>query len=443
VKRARRVALGSSLGMLSHFKQMALARNAMWLFMGQGGNLLLQAATFILLARLLGVSEYGMFAGAFALVNLFTPYSALGSAMLFMRYVSADTRSARIYWGNALFTIGVGSGAITIGLMIIGPYVTHLPQSTRLFFVLTLANCLFSQVTLTAARVFQTFEKMRYSALVNSLSNLARFVALLCMLTGARHATALQWSYGVLASSLSAAIGAVILVHREIGAPTLDIGILHRRAKEGLGFSFAGTTQAAYNDLDKTLLSHFGLNSQNGFYSLAYRAIDVASTPVAAMDASVLPRYFTLSSKGIRPVAHLAWRSVAVSVALGLGIAGLTLLAAPVIPLFAGRAFSGVLTALRWLCWIPLLRGIHCLTGGALTGSGRQHFRTASQIFVAVLNLILNVTLIPKFGWIAAAFASLVSDGTLAVCNTFILLWVSGTWIGTRSHVARAMGVTS
>jgi O-antigen/teichoic acid export membrane protein len=63
---------------LQKARQHQVSRNATWMLLGQGANVLLQAGYFVLLARLLGVREYGVFAGAFAVVNLITPYSTLG-----------------------------------------------------------------------------------------------------------------------------------------------------------------------------------------------------------------------------------------------------------------------------------------------------------------------------------------------------------------------------
>ena len=108
---------------------------------------------------------------------------------------------------------------------------------------------------------------------------------------------------------------------------------------------------------------------------------------------------------------------------LGAGTAAGILLLAPLIPHLVGRDFSGVLVALRWLCCIPLLRGIHRATGSALTGSGRQNLRTTAQVIVAAVNLLLNLWWIPVYGWIGAAWSSLASDGLLAVLNVLMLLW--------------------
>ena len=399
-----------------------ISRNATWVFLGQGANFMLQAGYFVLLARLLGVKEYGVFAGAFAVVNLVTPYSALGAGMLFMRYVTADRTKAAIYWGNSLVTTTAASALIAGALFFVGPALTK-THNHLIFVVLVVANCLFSQIANLGSLVFQTFEKMRWTATLSLISSLARFLILIAMRFTWHHATALQWSVGVLIASGCAAGLSVAWVRAEIGPAAFERDLILRRVREGLGFSFAGTTQAAYNDVDKVMLSHYGLNRENGFYTLAYRVIDVATTPIVALDSAILPRFFRLGEVAMPKVVRLALKSAGASLLLGAGIAVSVLLLAPLIPHLVGRDFSGVLIALRWLCWIPLLRGIHRAMGSALTGSGRQHLRTTAQLIVAAANLLLNLWLIPVYGWIGAAWSSVASDGFLAVLNSLMLFW--------------------
>ncbi len=416
--------MGDLLQKLQPLRHHRVSRNASWVFLGQATNCVLQAAYFVLLARLLGVKQYGIFAGAFAVVNLLTPYSALGAGMLFMRYVIADRTQAATYWGNSLMITTGASIVIAAVLFFAGPALTK-TEGRLIFVLLVLANCLFSQVANLGSLVFQTFEKMRWTAMLSSVISLARLLVLLVMRATLHQATALQWSMGVLVASACAAALSMALVRAEVGPATFAAPLVLRRIREGLGFSFAGTTQAAYNDIDKVMLSHYGLNRENGFYTLAYRVIDVATTPIAALDAAVLPRLFRQGDGGTRRIIRLALRSAGVSMVLGAAAALAISLLAPVIPRLVGRDFSGVLSALRWLCWIPMLRGVHRATGSALTGSGRQNLRTVAQVTVAVVNLLLNLWWIPIYGWIGAAWSSLASDGFLAVLNTSLLFWDS------------------
>jgi O-antigen/teichoic acid export membrane protein len=405
-------------------RQHWLARSFSWLFIGQGLSIVLQAASFILLARLLGVKEYGVFAGAFALVSIVTPYSALGSNLLFMRYVSVDRSQAGTYWGNGILITGAATLLLAVGLSIWGPAITNL-HSRIIFIVLVVANCFFFQVAAIASAVFQTFEKMRATATLSLLTNLARLLILIAMKAFMSHATALQWSYAVLLASGGAAVASFIWVGREIGAPGFNAKLAFRRLGEGVGFSVAGATQSIYNDVDKTMLSHYGLTRENGFYTLAYRVISVATTPITAIDASVMPRYFQMGRAKMNEIVRLAWKSAGLAVGVGVLIVAAVYVGAPLVPHLVGKDFSGVVAALHWLCWVPLLRSIHQMSGSALTGSGFQNRRTFTQFAVAGVNFLLNLWWIPTYGWIGAAWSSVASDGLLAILNTILLIW---TW---------------
>jgi O-antigen/teichoic acid export membrane protein len=59
--------------------------------------------------------------------------------------------------------------------------------------------------------------------------------------------------------------------------------------------------------------------------------------------------------------------------------------------------------------------------GDALAGAGFQRYRLASQFVAAIGNFGLNLYLIPRYSWQGAAWASLLTDGSLALMNWFLL----------------------
>jgi O-antigen/teichoic acid export membrane protein len=77
--------------------------------------------------------------------------------------------------------------------------------------------------------------------------------------------------------------------------------------------------------------------------------------------------------------------------------------------------------ALRWLCFLPVLRALHYAWGSAITASASQWNRTATQFGAAALNLSLNFLLIPRWSWRGAAAASLLTDAALAAASLFVL----------------------
>jgi O-antigen/teichoic acid export membrane protein len=77
-----------------------LAKNAIWMFLGQGVAFAVQGCYFILLARLLGADQYGILVGATAAVSLLSQYSTLGSGLVLVRRVSRHHADFQQYWAT-------------------------------------------------------------------------------------------------------------------------------------------------------------------------------------------------------------------------------------------------------------------------------------------------------------------------------------------------------
>jgi O-antigen/teichoic acid export membrane protein len=407
---------------LRKIRSSTLARNAGWMVFGQGSGFLLQSAYFILIARLLGPSEYGVYAGAFALTSILGQYSSIGSGTIFLRYVTADPEKFSLYWGNILMVTMIASVAVIAGLSIFAGRLLS-PGTQSITLLAAVANCFCNQLTTSAAKVFQTYEQLQVTAVLNVATNLARTLAAAAMLLGIHHASAYQWSVATVIVSLLAASAAIVTVTVKFGWPAFSLDLARRHFAEGFGFAFATSTSTAYNDVDKTMLSHYGMNAANGIYSMAYRIIDVATIPGLAIREAALPRFFQSGQSGIRASAALAMRLLKRAAPLGLIAAAAVFVSAPLVPHLVGNGFRETVLALRWLCLIPVLRAFHHMTGSALTGSGLQRYRTLSQIAAVGLNVGLNVWLIPRHGWLGAAWSSLATDGMLAVMNCGTLAW--------------------
>ena len=393
-----------------------MARNASWLFVGQGLGLVLQAAYFIVLARMLGPLQYGIYAGAFAFASLVAQYSALGTGTVFLRYVSSDHSTFAVYWGNILVVTTVVGGALVVALDLLGPRLLN-PASAALVLLAAIGNCICAQLTTESGRVLQSFEKMRVTALVNLLTNLVRTLAAAAMFIILHHCTAWQWALASTLVSALAAASIVVTITVRFGLPRFSFVLFRERCAEGFGFAIALSTTSLYNDLDKTMLSHYGMNHDNGIYTTAYRIIDIATIPIFSMRDAAMPRFFKLGREGILASAGLAYRLLRRTLFLGALASLVTFLAAPLVTLVVGREFTEGVAALRWLCLIPLFRSVHQMTGCALTGAGMQRSRTIAQLLAATLNFGLNLWLIPAWGWHGAAWSSMCTDAALAAMN--------------------------
>jgi O-antigen/teichoic acid export membrane protein len=398
------------------FSKGSLVHNFGWMLVGQCSGYGLKVVYFIAIARLLGVLQYGVVVGAFALVNIVAQYGRLGTSTLLLRYVSADHTRFAAYWGNVLGVSLTMGGLLIVALRVVAPHLLD-PASAALVLLLAVGSCICEQITIGATQAFQAFEDMRITALFNQMTSLLRAVAAVGMLLVLHRATAWQWAMASMVASAIATILAVSTVTIRLGWPRFMPYLALKRAGEGLEYSFASSTVNAYDDLDKAMLSHYGMSAANGIYGLAYRIIDMATVPIASIQLAAEPRLYKLASLRISDSMILGRRLLKHGLLVSSATALCMFALAPAIPLLAGTGFSEAISALRWLCLIPIFRSVHKLTGSVLTCTGRQRYRTITQVTAVLLNFGLNLWLIPAYGWRGAAWASLATDGALAMLN--------------------------
>ncbi len=409
---------------LMRARESALVRNAGWLFAGQGLSFVAQALYFIVLARLLGTRQYGLLAGAVALVAVVSQYSSLGSGLLFLRYVSPDHSRFREYWGNVLMSVCLLGVLLAVGLRFAGRWLVG-EASVPLLLPIAISDCLFQQLSACAGQVFQTFEKMKYSAALTLLSNIARCLLAVGMLLVLGKVSAWQWVLGSLAVSFLTACIALGIVTRFFGLPSFSPSLLVKRSAEGFVFAISGSTTAVYNDIDKVVLSHYGMDRANGIYSMAYRVVNIGTMPIMSIVAAAFPSFFRAGVKGISATVPMARSLLKRTAVLGILISVGMFVCAPLIPHLVGKSYVESISALRWLCLIPFFRCFHLSAGDAIAGAGHQKFRLVSQSIAAGGNLLLNIYLVPRYSWHGAAWASLATDGALGVMNWIALILLS------------------
>jgi O-antigen/teichoic acid export membrane protein len=267
---------------------------------------------------------------------------------------------------------------------------------------------------------------MRYAATLGLAANCARMLLALVLFLTLRRASALQWAVASLVISIVTVCVAIMFVTRRFGLPQFRPRLFLQRAWEGFVFAVSGSTTSIYNDVDKAMLAHFGMSAANGIYTMAYRVVDIATMPIRSIHGAAFPRFFRHGAgpEGVLKTEPYARKLLKRTSLLGIGVALVMFVTAPLIPVLVGRGFTPSIAALRWLCLIPLFRSLHLSAGDALAGAGKQPLRLVFQFLAAGANIAMNIYLIPRYSWLGAAWASLATDGLLGVSLWSALLWI-------------------
>lgn len=400
---------------IDKYRHSALACNTGWMMFGQGLRLLVQAVYFVLIARTLGAEQYGAFIAAASVAAIVAPLVGVGSANLIVKNVARDRSLLCDYWGNGLF-MTVSSALVAI-VPVIAAGRMLLPASIALqvIVLVAIADLLFSRFVDLASLTFQAVERLARMAQLNILISLCRLAGITAIALLAQHPDAGMWSIAYFAASAVAAAIAVATVTRELGRPRLALWRIPGELREGLSFAFGLSAQTIYNDIDKCMLARLATLEAAGIYAAAYRLIDVAFVPVRSLLYATYASFFRAGSDGIAgTLAHLKRLLPRAAIYSVLAAAAL-MVGAPIVPYMLGPDYVHTAEALRWLALLPLLKTLHYFVSDALTGAGYQGLRTLVQVGVAIINLLLNVRLIPAYGWRGAAWSSLATDGLLLV----------------------------
>ena len=409
---------------------------------GQVTSVFVQLLYFIVLARLMGASEYGKLAGAIALIAVASQYSSLGSGLVFLRHVSPDLSRFAPYWGFVLMSTLSGGVIVVAGVVGAAHWLLPTMSPVAILF-LALGDSLFAQITSGASRVFQTFERMQFTALSSLLTNFLRLLAAGALLFTVHHANVAIWAAASSAVSLISALVAVAAVSRMFGSPRVSFPLLKRHVREGLLFSSTISTSSVYNDIDKVVLVHYGMNAANGIYTAAYKAIDTVFMLVRSIHAAAFPRFCREGAKGLLYSRAFAQTILSKTFWLSLAMGATLFVAAPILPVVIGKGFAPSVEVLRWLCLIPVFRACHLSAGDALGGAGYQRYRFSYELAAAVGNLSLNLWLIPRYSWKGAAITSLLTDGGLAVVSwvTLTILVSASTRAASELHATQTESI--
>jgi O-antigen/teichoic acid export membrane protein len=394
-------------------------RNVLWSLGGLGLRTVVQVVYFVLLARVLGPQEYGALSSALAIVYIFVPYATWGAGDILVKNVSRNRKLFGEFWGSALLSILIfGSIFLVLALfcysLLLADKVSILPV-----ILLCLSELFFLRIIDTTIQAYQAFERMSRTALVQFVFGLIRLLFTLLFVGLVENHSVTTWSILYLASTVTAAMFCLWIVKTELGKARFVFSHIRNNLREGFFFCLSPSSQSVYNDFDKSILPKFVSLEVTGNYSAAYKIIDALCVPLKALLQTFYARFFIKGADGVAAGRKLALRLLPVFVLYSAFAISFLLFFARYIPLLFGDLYHDAVSIILLLSPVILFRAIHSLGADALTGVGLQAKRSLLQVGVAILNAILCLILIPAKGWVGATWASLLSDGILA-----LLIWM-------------------
>ena len=411
--------------------------------------------TVVLTRYLLDQTEYGLLGTAIAVLGVAQMFGDLGIGKSAARYVTEYRendpgqvphvlRAAVVF---RLVAVTVVGGAF---LLFADPIAGLIGQPAVAPLLRLGAGYVAVHSLFTFSMVlFQGYNRVDYSAVVRAVGTVGRLalaVAGVLVLGGAVGAlTGYIIGYGV-----GAAVGLGLLyVKCYRGTERAD------RAEDGLSrrvlrYSVPLIATRGANVLDKrvdTILVGYFMNPVAvSYYYLAKQVVGFIQTPAASLGFTISPSYGEEKAGGDTEQAARTYETT-LRYTLLLYVpaaAGMVLTAEPALRLIFGEQWVPAAPVLQVFGAFVVLQAVAYITSDALDFLGRATERAYAKGVTSVANFLLNLVLIPTFGVVGAAAATVVTFGGYVAVNLWVIHGELDLSIGRLArHLAAVVGVTA
>lgn len=391
----------------SHFFR-RYSSSTLWMVAEQGLRSLSALIVAIHLARYLGPEQFGLLSYALAVVAIFMSVTRLGMDSILVREVSMHPQEAAARVSTA-FTVVFGAGVI--GTLLLGATMYWFesdPQARQ--YVMIIGVGILLQSSYVVDWYFQGKVKARRSSIVKMATVLVGLaVKLLLIWFGAGlEAFVLAYAFDfVLVASL------FMLAYRFEGAgrlPSFDKSLARSLLNSAWPMVLSAMSIMLYTRVDQIMIRQLAGIGELGLYSAAIRLYEGWVVVPTVISISLIPAMAAMKGmpretyeRGLRLIfALLFWSSAAVGLAA-------VIWADKLIAVVFGNAYarsSGVLAVA--MCTAPFA-ALGSISARYLTVEGLERKIALRTLLALLINVALNMALIPRYGIEGAAYATLAS----------------------------------
>jgi O-antigen/teichoic acid export membrane protein len=393
----------------------SLLRNVGVNLLGFAGGKLAAALTGILLLRALRPEAAGVYGAALGFAALFQSLADLGLGSCLTREVGRQPRQAQAWFSRGFYAqvaqTALAGAALALFLWLGGARGVE-PALVALAFGIPALASLGTPV----AAALQGLERFGLQSLASTGASLLNASALgLLLLLGRAEP---RWA--LLASVSAAAVGVLLWAWAAWRG-----GLALKRCRpaeiaafwrQSLPFAAVSVSNQLYVRVDQALLAWLLGTGPLGFYVAAVRLVDQLVPLLNALNGPLYARLAQLQGSRRRSARldavqklNQALRYMG-ALCLPLGVGG-SLLAGPLVTALLGADYMpAAAQAFVFLAWVPALIGLHSNLLHGLNAVGLT--RRLAQIFAfnLLVNVGLNLWLVPRYGIVASAAVSVLCE---------------------------------
>ncbi|MFA6098460.1 MAG: flippase [Patescibacteria group bacterium] len=378
---------------------------------------------FVYIARYLGPVDLGLYDPVKSLIPIFLILIDFSLSVVLVREIARDPNKTESYLGSVL---GIKLIFALVVVLSMGLYTNFSNYSNIVKTVLYLDAVIVAldTFTLTFFAVFRGLQNMKFEAMGMIGTQILTIIFGVLSIS-------LNW--GLQALFIAVAAGSIfnfvfsltMLIKKAKIRVTLrwDMEIIKKFMKFALPFAIAAIFVKIYTYTDRFMLLKISGQSFVGWYVTAHKLTYALEFIPSAFAASIFPAmsYFFVHSR--KDLAKTFEKAMHYLMVLSLPISiGIFVLADKIILTMYGDVYETSIQPLRILIMGLIVVFLNFPVGAFLNACNKQVVNTINMAIIVVINVIINIILIPKYSLNGAAVAALISG--------IVLFFLGLRWIG-------------
>lgn len=364
------------------------------------------------LSRVLGAAPLGIYSFTNVTNSYFVLIANLGAATYGNREISRLREDAKAYSKTFWEIQFIRLLTTTIALGLWGLIVLEQRENRVLYFVFSI-NIIASFFDITW--FFAGLEKFKLTVVRNTACKMLEFILILLLVN--RPEDLIAYIVIVCGTNLCAHLILWIqLPHVLVRTEKIICrGGWKKHIREIWMYFIPTIATSMHVLLDKSLIGIITHSeAQNGYYLQAEKLINLAKslvfTAIGTVVGTRMSYLYAINNQ--KQINYLIYRSMGYILFVGVGLScGIGACAENFVPIFFGSDFRSVTPILRMLAPVITVVGIsNCMETHYYIPSGNRKVSTRYLIFGALLNIVGNLMLIPKYKALGAAVSTLVSE---------------------------------
>lgn len=361
------------------------------------------------LARVLGAANLGIYSYVNSSGNIITTLTLLGiyaygnRQTAYVRENRDDLTST--FWELELIRFFLGAiGTVIYFLYGLANTEYHLYFS--IYYPYILAQFL------DCSWVYVGLENMKPAVMKNFITKLVNIAGIFIFVKSEND----LWIYIFLlaVTTLIANLSIYMQLPRYIDKPKIHTKMLPVHLKGSLALFLPQVASLFYLQVDKVMLEWLtGTTNQVSFYDQAEKIVTIPLSLITVISSVVMPRLANEHQKGnLYEIQTLLLRAGKYALCMAMPMMlGLLCISQQFIPWYLGEEFYSTSIAIMILTPIILLNSLTGISGKQFfTATNQTNILLKAYVTAAVMNVLVNLLLIPRYGYVGAAIATVISS---------------------------------